>query len=434
MAGTGKSTIAHTIAAELDEKTDLGASFFFSRGVGQLANAALFVTILAHQLADRIPVLRPCISEAVTRNPGIVQQDMRKQWKELIVQSIKKITTQYRTVIVVIDALDECGCANDMKLILQLLIELKGFSSMRLGVIVTSRPETPIQLGFKTMPEIIHQNLVLHDVEQRIVEHDVLIFLETEFARIRKEQGLEDWPSEEQIRTVLKASNCLFIYAATVCCFVGEPSALLPEERLAMILQSSATNMYPTANLDEMYIQVLRAHTGVKTSMEDKERFKQVVGSIIVLYDVLSLTDISSLLGLFTRQVRAALNSLHSLLHIPDNPHSPIRLLHPSFRDFLLDRDRCSDLQFWVDRTIAGRDLASACLRLMTRYLVTNICQLREPSAAPSGIQREILSNHFSKALQYASLYWVDHLEQASCEQRVEVGLCDNGEVDEFFQ
>lgn len=51
MAGTGKSTIARTMARELHDRGHLGASFFFSRGKGDVAHAGLFFCSLAKQLA-----------------------------------------------------------------------------------------------------------------------------------------------------------------------------------------------------------------------------------------------------------------------------------------------------------------------------------------------------------------------------------------------
>lgn len=55
MAGTGKSTIARTIARTYHDKGHLGASFFFSRGGGDLSNADILITTLARQLAISIP-------------------------------------------------------------------------------------------------------------------------------------------------------------------------------------------------------------------------------------------------------------------------------------------------------------------------------------------------------------------------------------------
>jgi DNA replication protein DnaC len=51
-AGTGKSTIARTIAREYNERKRLGASFFFSRGGGDTSHAGKFFTSIAVQLAD----------------------------------------------------------------------------------------------------------------------------------------------------------------------------------------------------------------------------------------------------------------------------------------------------------------------------------------------------------------------------------------------
>jgi replicative DNA helicase len=58
MAGTGKSTIARTIACQCITEGRLGASFFFSSGSGELEMARTFVTSIAVQLA-RLPFIRP---------------------------------------------------------------------------------------------------------------------------------------------------------------------------------------------------------------------------------------------------------------------------------------------------------------------------------------------------------------------------------------
>ncbi len=57
LAGTGKSTVARTIAHKLDKEGRLGATFFFSRGGGDHGHAAKFFISIAHCLADSIPDL-----------------------------------------------------------------------------------------------------------------------------------------------------------------------------------------------------------------------------------------------------------------------------------------------------------------------------------------------------------------------------------------
>jgi hypothetical protein len=47
MAGTGKSTIARTVARKYNDRNRLGASFFFSRGGGEVSHAGKFFTSIA---------------------------------------------------------------------------------------------------------------------------------------------------------------------------------------------------------------------------------------------------------------------------------------------------------------------------------------------------------------------------------------------------
>ena len=65
MAGTGKSTITRTIARKYHDLKRLGASFFFSRGGGDLSQATKFFTDIAMQLADNIPTLKDHICKVI---------------------------------------------------------------------------------------------------------------------------------------------------------------------------------------------------------------------------------------------------------------------------------------------------------------------------------------------------------------------------------
>lgn len=70
MAGTGKSTIARTVAERFekalgDEKSLLGASFFFKRGEVSRNNAKRFFPTVAGQLADLLPGMKHAIAAAL---------------------------------------------------------------------------------------------------------------------------------------------------------------------------------------------------------------------------------------------------------------------------------------------------------------------------------------------------------------------------------
>ena len=58
MAGTGKSTIARTIAHRISDKGHPYGAFFFSRGGGELSRAEKLVSTLAVSLARKSPALQ----------------------------------------------------------------------------------------------------------------------------------------------------------------------------------------------------------------------------------------------------------------------------------------------------------------------------------------------------------------------------------------
>jgi len=81
MAGTGKTTIAHTVARGYFKQAGLAASFFFSRGGGDVGTARKFVTTIAVQLAMHILPVQRYIRDAVTERSNIASQSLTDQWR-----------------------------------------------------------------------------------------------------------------------------------------------------------------------------------------------------------------------------------------------------------------------------------------------------------------------------------------------------------------
>jgi hypothetical protein len=82
------------------------------------------------------------------------------------------------------------------------------------------------------------------------------------------------------------------------------------------------------------------------------QEFKKIVGVIIVLATPLSVNALSRLLSTETINIKKGLDRLHSILNIPDDLYAPVRLLHLSFQDFLLDiktKETKESEQFWID-------------------------------------------------------------------------------------
>jgi len=179
------------------------------------------------------------ISQAIQEHPDIWNQRLSEQWKYLILDSLKNAPTQSIQLVVVIDALDECDSKDDIQLILKLLVQAKYLETIRLRVLVTSRPETPILLGFHNFSREAYQDFVLHNISSPTVNQDISIFFQRKLSSVKSEPSLSTtstpWPSESTIQWLVEKAAGLFIYAATICRFIRDDN-YTPEDQLSVIL------------------------------------------------------------------------------------------------------------------------------------------------------------------------------------------------------
>lgn len=411
-AGTGKSTIARTVARTLADQ-QLGASFFFKRGEGERGNATRFFTTIATQLAVRLPDIRPRIKKAVDADPAISEKALKDQFDKLILGPLLEVA-HLPPLVIVIDALDECERDSDIRTILQLLSQKRDLKSILLRVFVTSRPELHIRLGFKQMTDGTYEDLILHEVARQTIQQDIRVYFEHELGQIRTQRSLsQDWPSEDQVDTLVKQAVPLFIFAATACRYIGDQRDN-PRKRLEIYLKYRKVQV---SKYDATYLPIL---TQLFDEEDEGERerwaceFREIVGSIVILESPLSTTSLARLLHLPEEDISCRLDSLHSVLSIPDSNDLPIRLLHLSFREFLVDASK-QNSPFWVDEKARHKILTSKCIELMSgpNGLRRDICNLSKPGILRSEIDKGTISNNLPSELQYACCYWVYHLEQS---------------------
>ena len=215
---------------------------------------------------------------------------------------------------------------------------------------MTSRREVPIRHGFCDIPEGEHEDFVLHNILLAIVDHDISIFLEYNLKVIRQERALDaGWPGEEVIKRLVQSASGLFIWAATACRFIREGKRFATK-RLAMILEGSTLVIAAEKHLNEIYITVL-SHS-MSTNYTDEEReelysmLRHIFRCIVILFSPLSADSLSTLLHTTKEDVDQTLEDLYAILNILEDRTRLIRLHHPSFRDFLLDKTRCGDPKF----------------------------------------------------------------------------------------
>ncbi|KAK2781751.1 hypothetical protein FQN53_000435 [Emmonsiellopsis sp. PD_33] len=433
LAGTGKSTLARTVSHYFFEKGRLGASFFFSRGKKDLGDATAVLTTIAVQLAEALPDLKSDICDAIEKHGDIGQQPLYNQWQHLIFKPLvrlDKTLLQPVVLVFVLDALDECEGDEHLAEILNLLTDLKDLKVMQVKVFMTSRPERSIYSTFREMPDIVHHDLTLHSVPKEVIDGDISIFLTYELEQIKNKRPVgKDWPGDETIQNLVQRADRLFIYAATVCRFVAE--SRFPEKRLTEMLEAENMSRSSTGELDKMYLQILN-HALEEGSDEDRADmaalFKEIVGTIIILFEALPKSALTKMLDLPTADLTVILESLHSVLDISDDEDLPIQLFHLSFRDFLLSEERCTNPAFRINEQAAHSHISMKCLDIMSKHLKQDICGLRYPGTSISDVEKSVIGQHIPLELQYACRHWVHHLQKSDIE------LCDNGKVHVFLQ
>ncbi|KNG46890.1 putative WD-repeat protein [Stemphylium lycopersici] len=419
LAGTGKSTIARTVARRYHNKQRLAASFFFSRGGGDVGHAGRFVTSLAVQLAHNVPALRQRISDAVVERDDIASQSLRDQWHHLVLGPLSKLSDSGRpaSLVLVVDALDECDSDNNIRIIVRLLAEARSLMRVRLRVLLTSRPEVPIRHGFYQIPDVEHQDVVLHNISRSIVDHDITLFLQHNLQLIARERCLRaGWPGAETVVQLVQSACGLFIWAATACRFVRDGKRFAAQRLETILRNDGKATAAPEKHLNEIYITVLENSIQEYTDEEKEEQcrgIRYILGSIVALFSPLSAQSLDQLLDV-AEGVRTTLEDLHAILDIPNNQSRPLRLHHPSFRDFLLDQKRCGD-RFYVNEKSTHENLARRCLEFMSApgSLRQDMCNLSDPGVLRTEIDEETINGNLPPELQYACHYWVHHLERS---------------------
>ena len=155
---------------------------------------------------------------------------------------------------------------------------------------------------------------------------------------------------------------------------------------------------------------------------------RRILGSIVVLFSPLSINSLSRLLHVPREEVDQTLEDLHAILNVPDDQARPLRHHHPSFRDYLLNKDRCSDALFWVDENQAHRGLVDHCIKLMSTSLKRDICDLQAPGTLTAEIESSRVRQCLSSEVQYACIYWVQHIQRSGTQ------LYDDDQVHQFLQ
>ena len=391
----------------------LGASFFCSRDFGDRSNLKFIFPTLAVQLARNYTEFRSTFVSLVESDPEIAYESLYNQMDKLIIQPLKESAI---STVIVIDALDECKDEEPASAILSVLGRFVS-EVPKVKFFLTGRPEPRIREGFRLpLLEKATDVFVLHDVEPRLINNDIRIFLKQSFLELaRRRPGLDNWPAKEQQDLLCERAAGLFVYAAATIKFLDHRNND-PKGQLDLLLQLPESSAYEgktklTANttLDLLYMSILQESFGDDDPRDDP-KVRSILGVVILAANPLSPSTIASLLGFCVTDVFLRLSSVHSLL-LQEDINYPVRPFHKSFPDFIIDPARCINQRFQISPPDHHLELLLGCLGLMNQTLEKNMCNLPEAvKNSDIGDLQERREQYISHALQYACKSWHKHL------------------------
>ncbi|KAH0834198.1 hypothetical protein J3R83DRAFT_11510 [Lanmaoa asiatica] len=410
VAGSGKSALAHSIARLYDGQERLGSSYCFLRSDVTRRNPQNFFSTIALDLSDHDPQYKAELCRIVKNNRSLrTSVSLSEQVKRLIIEPSKYLHT-IGPLIIVVDALDESGDQSNRRDFLRAFFEQVAENNLptNLRFLITARPESDILAALPSGPQIVHKQM--GDIAQNIVDEDIEKFIRHSLHQYTELESA--WPNQRWCRLLVHHSQHLFQWASTACKFIEGDGAigLNIRERLEILLHSkNDVGVHP---LDELYRTIL----GQLFTLDNvRHRFREVMAVVLLLKEPLSLTSLSTL---FDRDIniRDIIKPMGSLLDGVLSEQKPIRPLHTSFRDFLLDDARSST--FYVN-LLPNHSLClgRALLACMQRMLKFNICDLKDSRLRNTAVPD--LAIRVTKAipphLAYSCQYWMDHVQHTEC-------------------
>jgi energy-coupling factor transporter ATP-binding protein EcfA2 len=404
VAGSGKSTIAHTVAQLCHSKKQLVTSFFFDSETNDRNNPRHLFSTIATDLCRRDARIASRIASVIEEDESLAGAPISRQFGDLILQASGGLESD-QPLVILLDALDEGSNAD--------LLRILSTDAARLPacfrLVLTSRmyPE----LGAMRRKSHV-RSLELHIHEEDNLA-DIARFIPHRLKQVAEYHELEEgWPGQELTMSFEARSEGLFLWVATICDYLSARSNPTAELR-KLVSTSPMSHTSAEAKMDGLYVKILEA---CDWSDEDfVTDYHRLMGAAVATKRPLPLPVLDKLYEHTPLASNLVLRRLSPLLTgLSKGESYPVRFLHLSFRDFLTQRAKNSmeNNRFAIDEKEHSQILAYLCLCRMNSDLNSSIPHLgyiaRDNLEVP-GIPKGSLEM-VPEELWYACVFWVQHV------------------------
>ncbi|KAJ7634820.1 WD40-repeat-containing domain protein [Roridomyces roridus] len=419
-AGTGKSTIAKSVASILaEEKHMLAASFFFSKNYAERREIDGLPLTLAYQLAHHSTEFKDVLLHFLNQDQHeILDADPKLQFRKLVVDLLAQIPASSNPWIICLDALDECG-QDRGQVFLRWLSDNIAKIPTYVHFFLTGRPDVPSYLGHDDLCLIMH-HICLDDVEPAVVEKDIRRYIAYSLDGSNWTPRNPWKPQAHEVDQVTELSAGLFIFAATAVRYVRTGSVVAgPLKSLKFLIEGAIPG-----DIHDLYFRIMNEGIVVPAKMDNLGKYVYdtslcIVQAILGLLEPMDLTQLAAFLGFEETQVRNVLIPLSAVILLPES--GKIRIIHLSFREFMTSQHDgsklcCtrSDLLCCTEKQ--KQELTSKVFQTMLVELKFNICNLPTSHLKNTDMPEfeEKVDTCIPGYLRYCCYFWAEHLGTVS--------------------
>ncbi|KAF5318708.1 hypothetical protein D9619_010634 [Psilocybe cf. subviscida] len=362
-AGAGKSAIAQSIAERCLDHGIPMANFFFFRADTTRNQAAPLVPTLLYQLFDVCPVIKWRVHNFITQNNFIFDKSVEKQLKTLMLSASihpGQTWSGRQKIVLILDGLDECSSDKldtTQQDIIRALHHIVTHKDSPFILFVSCRAEPHLIRTFNAFqPQVARLYL---DGDDFSSSDDIKYFVIGQFKEIKETHHLswtlnEDWPSTDDIESIVHKSSGHFIYAATVMRFIktSPGSPVLNLERVEGIRTVESDS--PFSQLDAVYAHILakarnwpkaRDILAAQILPDAQDATILPKSSRMGVMPLAKTSYILDALGYNLHEISSYTAELTALVEVGE--FGEVKFHHTSLGDFLLDEERSCD--FFID-------------------------------------------------------------------------------------
>ena len=412
VAGSGKSSISHELAATLHSKRRAYSCFFFRHDDGSLASSA--VRLLAYGLSFVSGLHELVIRAMEQSNDTRVNPTMEEQFASLIVGPLTEFASisPLTTVVLVIDGVDECPAD----------IRPSFLAAIRSGAPLLP-PTVKLFLASRSRGDVRSYVEALGPLEVSVDvgigtdDGDIERFLQHELEMISKASKLDSSWTASQIKkdagALASKAGGLFQWARLLSSLLS--NRVRPQDVVSRIL-AVKTSSTLEVSLDVLYTEALEI--ALPAAAVDKDLYtlyRKVVGTVLGAKQPLTVSALCVLLRADDDGAKGAIQTLLEnlgcvlVLHHIRAGAVLVRIGHPSFYDYVTSRERCPATWF-IDPDKSVVLLGSRCFALMARALRKDICRTGSPSVTNKDVPFGTLYKFITTGLRYACCYAFTHI------------------------